>query len=579
MNLFYLQRFYNLILQKISGLKISKIKNTSMSFNITILIALIGILTATSHVKANSFGDYLNSRYAQSLNNFPLTADLLNKVLLARPDDAKIAQDALLAFIYAGRYQQMKDIVKKTLANNEKPLPLLYYISGLNHIIDKNYDAALNIFDEMQQTRLEQFTLPLSMAWAEVGRNNFDTAIEIINGFDNSNSFHDIKSFHLGSILALAGKYKAAESTFLNGSNNLIPISLDNFRALIRLKLKMGNRTEARNILTEYMALYPDQPLLEDDMINLMQNSNLSPLIASPEEAIGKAILNIAIIIYKQSKEIGFLYARLANWIAPKMPAAIIFLATIMEDNSRFKHANQIYKTLPQNSSLMWDIRLKITDNLFKLNEEQKAINLLKLMVKEKPGRFDALISLANIYRRQEEFKLAATTFDQAISRLNPIRDEHFYIYYYAGMMHERAKQWSLGEPMLLKALELRPNDANILNYLGYSWIDMGINIEKAQIMIRKAVDKQRHNGYIVDSLGWAYYRVGKFNEAITELERAVLLLPQDATVNDHLGDAYWQNNRQREARYQWLRAVKMKPTDDMIKTIENKLANGLSYK
>jgi len=383
---------------------------------------------------------------------------------------------------------------------------------------------------------------------------------------------------HSGLILTSAGKIAEAEAAFLVGKDTPVKLPLRSFRAFIRLKLASGQKEEARNLLTEYMAIYSGQALLEADMAALMQDGNLPPIIKSPAEGLGDAIFYLSSALYPQSKEAGYLYARLANWIAPKLPATTIFIAAVMEDQSRFEDANNLYDTLADDSPHMWKVRLHKADNLYALGHNEQAIKVLEEMVKESPGRFDALVSLGDIYRKQENFEEAADIFDKAISRLNPVKSDHFYIYYYAGMTHERAKQWDKAEPRFLKALELRPNNSNILNYLGYSWVEMGINIDKAQDMIRQAVDQQRHNGYIVDSLGWVYYKLGKYKDAVDELENAVLLLPQDPTINDHLGDAYWLAGRKREARYQWARAAKMDPNEDLMLSINDKLENGLTH-
>ena len=554
-----------------------KAKNILASLCFLTLSGFVGTSVATSSASANTFGDYLNSRHAGSLYDYAQAAELLNRVLKARPDDYRIKYETLQAYIYAGRYDDMIKLAANTAANDDKSLPLVNFINGLDAIVKGDFDKAATILSAMERTRLEKFTVPLALAWAEVGRGNFDAASKLMEKFDTQGGFKELKALHSGLILARAGKPDAAEAAFLNGKGSAINLPLRTFRAFIRLKIDSGKQEEARNLLTDYMAAYSDHTLLEADMATLMQDSNLPPLFTSPAEGIGDGIFHIASALYQQSQDIGFQYARLANWVAPNLPATTIFIAGAMEDRSRFKDANEIYDLLPSNSPYLWNVRLQRAENLYELGDTEQAIENLQEMVSENPGKFDALASLGGIYRRQERFEEAADAFDKAISRLNPVKPEHFFLYYYSGMTHERAKQWDKAEPRFLKALELQPGNPNILNYLGYSWVELGINIEKAQEMIRQAVAQQRHNGYIVDSLGWVYYKVGKFEDAVQELEQAVLLLPQDPTVNDHLGDAYWFVGRQREARYQWERASKMNPSEDLMQMLDDKLANGLT--
>jgi len=128
----------------------------------------------------------------------------------------------------------------------------------------------------------------------------------------------------------------------------------------------------------------------------------------------------------------------------------------------------------------------------------------------------------------------------------------------------------------MLKALELQPDQPLVLNYLGYSWVDMHRNIDQATRMIERAVQLRPNDGAIVDSLGWALYRLGRYDEAVVQLERAVELKGGDPVITDHLGDAYWRVGRQEEARFQWRRALGLKPDQDMTLQVQRKLDHGL---
>ena len=126
------------------------------------------------------------------------------------------------------------------------------------------------------------------------------------------------------------------------------------------------------------------------------------------------------------------------------------------------------------------------------------------------------------------------------------------------------------------KALEMQPEQPHVLNYLGYSWIDQGVNLDEGMKMIKRAVDQRPDDGYIVDSLGWAFYRIGNYDEAVKNLERAIDLKPEDPTINDHLGDAYWRVGRTLEAKFQWAHARDLKPEPDELPKITAKIDNGL---
>jgi Flp pilus assembly protein TadD len=195
----------------------------------------------------------------------------------------------------------------------------------------------------------------------------------------------------------------------------------------------------------------------------------------------------------------------------------------------------------------------------------------------EHKDRTDALIQLGNLLRAKERFGDAVVAYDDAAKRVDKIDQRHWSLFYTRGIALERSKQWPRAETDFLRALELQPNQPYVLNYLGYSWIDQGINLDRGMEMIRKAVEQRPNDGYIVDSLGWAHYRLGNFDRAVEHLERAVELRPQDPTINDHLGDALWKVGRLQEARFQWMRAQGLKPDADLLVQIEKKLKEGLT--
>ncbi len=157
-----------------------------------------------------------------------------------------------------------------------------------------------------------------------------------------------------------------------------------------------------------------------------------------------------------------------------------------------------------------------------------------------------------------------------------PPDKSNWSLYYVRGIAYERSKQWAKAEADLKLALDLAPDQALIMNYLGYSWIDQGVNLDEGMRLIKKAVELKPDDGYIVDSLGWAYFRLGKYEDAVRELERAVELRPQDPVMNDHLGDAYWRVGRRLEARFQWSHAKELKPEPPELPKIEAKLKDGL---
>ena len=270
------------------------------------------------------------------------------------------------------------------------------------------------------------------------------------------------------------------------------------------------------------------------------------------------------------------LYARLALYLRPGFDVADLLLGEILDGLNQPGRAIAAYEAVPASSPLRWSAELRVATDLDDLGRTDEAIARLNRMASERTDRADALIALGDILRGRGRWSEAVDAYDRALSRVD-VRNRRLWRPLYArGISLERSKHWKRAEKDFLAALDLVPDQPFVLNYLGYSWVDQGLNLKKAQEMIKKAVKLRPKDGYIVDSLGWVYYRLGNYADAVREMERATELRPEDPVINDHLGDAYWRVGRKTEARFQWLRALGLKPTADNEAMIRKKLKAGL---
>jgi Flp pilus assembly protein TadD len=231
---------------------------------------------------------------------------------------------------------------------------------------------------------------------------------------------------------------------------------------------------------------------------------------------------------------------------------------------------------VPANSLLKRNAQIQMATNLDVIERSEEGIKILKGLTEENPKDIEAIMALGNIERGRKKFEDCAKTYSQGLDA-SPAGDKNnWLLYYFRGICYERSKQWSSAEKDLKKALELQPEQPHVLNYLGYSWVDQGINLTEAMAMIKRAVDQRPDDGYIVDSLGWAYYRIADYENSVKTMERAIDLKPEDPTINDHLGDAYWRVGRKLEAQFQWAHARDLKPDPEELPKIEAKLRDGL---
>jgi Flp pilus assembly protein TadD len=271
------------------------------------------------------------------------------------------------------------------------------------------------------------------------------------------------------------------------------------------------------------------------------------------------------------------IYARLALDLSPHFALAQMLVGEIRDAQERPAEALALYQAIDPQSPYAWMAQLRAALELDALDRTDEAVAKLKSLAADRPTRSEPLIELGDILRSHKRFAEAVSAYDEAATRIPHPQPDDWRLFYSRGVAEERSNNWPRAEADLKQALALQPNQPLVLNYLGYSWIDRGENLNDALGMIKHAVDLRPNDGYIVDSLGWAYFRLHDFDHATEYLERAIELLPADPTINDHLGDAYWRAGRQAEARYQWQRALQFQPEADEIKGIQAKLDHGLS--
>jgi tetratricopeptide (TPR) repeat protein len=273
---------------------------------------------------------------------------------------------------------------------------------------------------------------------------------------------------------------------------------------------------------------------------------------------------------------VGIIYLQFALYLTPEQPFALAALANVYEKTKRYEAAIPVYNRMPEGTpfALSDDIRKAL--NLNQLDRVDEAQALLEDLAKRHPNDIRPLDALGGLMRNHKRWAEAVGYYTRAIALISKPEAKDWTYYYARGTAYERLKKWPAAEADLKVALKLSGEEPAVLNYLGYSWIDQKRNLKKGLAMIEKAVRRKPDDGYIVDSLGWAYYRLGRYKDAVKHLERAVELRPEDPTLNDHLGDVYWHVGRQREARFQWEQALSLKPEPDEAEKIRRKLEKGL---
>jgi tetratricopeptide (TPR) repeat protein len=336
--------------------------------------------------------------------------------------------------------------------------------------------------------------------------------------------------------------------------------------------------TEAAREVYEAAAVAPrGARAAQAELERMAAGEPVSPPVRSARSGAAEALFSIAAALGgERNAGVALLYSRLALALRPELHDARLLAATLLARQGQHRAAAEDYQIVPRRSPLFVAAELGRADSLLELELTDQAVIALGALARDNVEALDVQLANAAALRRAERWEESADAYDAAIALIDPVEARHWTVFYQRGIAHERAGEWPRAEADFLRALELEPDQPLVLNYLGYTWVERGENLERAQEMIESAVEQRPDDGYITDSLGWVLYRLGQYAEAVPHLERAVALAPNDPIINDHLGDALWMVGRKREAAFQWRRALSFEPEEKDAERIRRKLDQGL---
>ncbi len=522
------------------------------------------------------FGSFLAGRFAESESDLSFAASMMERVLEENPDDARILRRAFTLTLGAGKTKRASELAKRYL-DGGGTLTSASLLVAAQDLKSGEYDAALARIEALPNSGLGRFAKPLGRSWLFAAKKDYDGALTALGELEKEKGFEAMAGLHSGLIEEQAGRPEAAEKRYRKLAENPKEAASRVVRVLASLLQRSGKADEARKVIEAKLEHTPESMILLEDLQVLKDGKKLPQLVSTPVQGFAEGLFNIASALPRDRAEnIVLLYGRVALDLDPKFSLSSLLVGDVLVSRERFNEAIKVYREVPKDTAYGWSAQLRIADALYELEKLDEATAHLEDMAKQRPNRMDMLLKLGNYLRYKEKFTEAVKAYDRAFERLKNPGRRHWTLYYSRGIALERSKQWDRAEKDFLKALEFEPEQPYVLNYLGYSWVEQGKNIDQARDMIQRAVQQRQNDGYIVDSMGWVLYRLGNYKDAVTQLERAVQLRPQDPVINDHLGDAYWRVGRRHEARFQWRRALSFKPTDENKEKIEGKLKEGL---
>ena len=527
-------------------------------------------------VGASGAGNYLAGRHAQKKRDFSNAARLLEKALEHGPKDAQLLRRAFLTKLADGDIASAAGMAQ-TIAKEQKTAPIAKLVLVVDAIEKGDLAGAEATLQTFPDRGFSGFMKPLLRAWVIVGQGRGDEAIAALEPLKKQSGLRVLYELHAALISDVAEQTTAAEGHYKLAADNARRATLRVVQGLGRHYERAGAPDKARSLYDTYVRENPDSVVLNPALDRMANGVKPSLLASNVVEGVSEALFNIASTMTRQnSAQLALIYGRLSTYLRKDFDLVQMLVAGLLESMDRGDDAIATYRQINPNSPLYYSARLRIAGNLEALDRDDEAIDLLRVLTTEDPPRPDPLVSLGDLLRSNKHFEESVKAYDRAVEVLGEIDKRHWTILYSRGISLERSRQWELAEKDFQRALELNPEQPYVLNYLGYSWVDQGINLDRARKMIERAVQLRPNDGYIVDSLGWVLYRLKDYKGAVEKLERAVELRPQDPTINDHLGDAYWRVGRHNEARFQWQRALALKPEADQISAIEGKLLRGL---
>ena len=538
---------------------------------------------SSSHVKAgageidSAFGSYLAGRLARHERDAASAARYLTRALAADPDNLNLMRQTYLALHAEGRMTDAARLARRIVEARPKE-SIAAVTLAVDAIRKGQIESAKARLDAIPRQGYNTLLVPLLTAWTLAGQSRFDDAQAALDSLDKSQAFAVFRQFHSALISDLADNHDAAEEAY---RSTIAAQPGGSFRAVTAFGAfyERGGRSEAaRKLYEDYQNENPESVWFEPALARLASGTAAERIVNDAREGSAEALFGIASALFQENAlDTALLYARLAIHLRPAFDATYMLLGEILETQSLPEVAIAAYEAIGPSSPLNWSAQLRIATNLDDLDRTDDGVLILRAMAERRPERADVLITLGDMLRARERWDEAVAAYDDALGRVGAFEPRHWRPLYARGIALERSKQWPRAESDFLTALDLEPDQPFVLNYLGYSWVDKGVNLDRALEMIERAVDLRPDDGYITDSLGWAHYRLGNFTDAVRLLERAVVLRPDDPTINDHLGDAYWRVNRRVEARFQWRRALALGPEEDEdIFRIEEKLRRGL---
>jgi tetratricopeptide (TPR) repeat protein len=519
-------------------------------------------------------GNYLAALIAGDERDTIAAATYFREALRADPHNPDLIERAFAAALSNGNMQDAFELADRLLTRDPSN-SLARLTSASRAIADGQYAVARAQLAGGGAGKAHDLTTTLLTAWTYAGVGDLRHALDTLDRINDA-SVTVFRDYHAGLIAELLNNPQEATKR-LKAAYEAEKNTLRLADAYARTLDRHGDVAGAKQVYEDISHALPHHPVIDSAMADIAAGKTLDPIVHDAKDGAAEVLYGLGAAGSRQGDELAALiYLRLGLLLKPDHALAAVTVADLYLQLKQNQAAIDAYDKVPAGSPMRVSAEVQAGLALDGMNRQPDAIARLQKIVDEHPKDIDAISALGSLQRAAKQFDVAAETYTKAIDLLEKPDRSNWTLFYFRGVCFERAKQWPKAEADFKKALELYPDEPLALNYLGYSWVDQGMNLDEAFKMLQRAVDLRPNDGYIVDSLGWAHFKLGHYEEAARLLEKAIELKPADPVVNDHLGDAYWRMGRKLDAHFQWNHARDMGPEPEDLPRILKKIDSGL---
>ena len=515
---------------------------------------ILGGSLITGATAQDASGPYIAARQAAMAHDYKFATQYFSRALVQSPLDAALITQTMSAYLALGNVSRAQVLAKALNPTPDSP-PMVRILLLTQYFQAENYKAALA---QLEEAPVAGAAIDyLLKGWALMGLGRVSDALAL---FDTAGRAQGMRSFALyqkALALSLVGDFESAEMIFSGTQQTPAAISFRGSLARAQILVQLERPADAIDFLINFHGQDADQEV-RAMIAQLQAGAALDfDMVRSGREGAGEVLFFLARALQNGEGNDGLLlYTRLASYLAPRNVHALLLSAQLLEELGNYDLAIETYDAVPRSHPAFVSAELGRAQALSQFGKTEMAIEVLTQLVESFPNIRLVHKTLGEFLRQEGQYERAVLSYDIAINMIDQSISKHWYIYYARGTAYDSLGNWELGLRDFDRALALSPNQFQVLNYVGYSLVERGERLEEALSMIERAVAAQPKAGYIIDSLGWAQFRLGYYNDAVVHMERAVELMATDPVVNNHLGDVYWAVGRKTEARFQWRRAL-----------------------